>query len=175
MTRTVLANVRSRWTSLVSKLRNRTFRHAYFEKSAKAYLANQIRALRGELSQAEFGKLIGSPQSVVSRLEDESYGKLNTQTLVDIAKRLDVAVVVKFVDYPTFLNEIADVSTAALVPAAYSDSQLNALAVPSARTIVTSSAAMIDMKTNYGLVQTSGTIHWSANAINDVQSLIEAQ
>ena len=74
----------------------------------KASLADQIRDLRGNRSQKEFGALIGKPQSVVSRLEKEDYGKVTLQTLIDIATRLDIGLVVQFVDFSAFLRTADD-------------------------------------------------------------------
>lgn len=89
----------------------------------RGFLADQIRALRGTMSQAEFGRRIGKPQSVVSRLENEDYGKLGLQTLIDVATRLDVAVVVRFVDYPDFLRMTSDFSNEAVAPRPYPDTR----------------------------------------------------
>ena len=76
----------------------------------KTFLAGQIRSLRGDMSQGEFGRLIGKPQSVVSRLEDPTYGKVTLQTLLDIAAKLDIALIVSFTNYRKYhriINEIA--------------------------------------------------------------------
>lgn len=94
----------------------------------RAYLADQIRALRGNRSQREFGRLIGKPQSVVSRLENEDYGKLTLQTLLDIAENLDIALVVRFADFPTFLRTVAETSPDVMAPAAYSDGSAEGIA-----------------------------------------------
>lgn len=87
--------------------------------SLREFLADQIRALRGDLSQKAFGKLIGKPQRVVSRLENEDYGKVTLQTLIDIAEKLDIALVVRFTDFPTFLRSTTDVSETAFAPRAF--------------------------------------------------------
>jgi transcriptional regulator with XRE-family HTH domain len=87
--------------------------------SLRAFLADQIRALRGDLSQRAFGALIGKPQSVVSRLESEDYGKVSLQTLIDIAEQLDIALLVRFTDFPTFLRATADQSETAIAPSAF--------------------------------------------------------
>ena len=130
MSRLELGYVGSKWTKLIPKFRNDRFRHAYFEKSLKAYIANQIRALRGDETQSEFGKRLGITQSVVSRLEDEGYGKLNAQTLIDIAKKLNLGLVIKFVDFRTFLEATDDISPTALKPDAFSERQLDQLSSP---------------------------------------------
>jgi transcriptional regulator with XRE-family HTH domain len=101
---------------LARELGNRGFRHAYMARQIKAFLAQQIRALRGDLSQNDFGVLIGKPQSVVSRLEKQADRHISIQTLIDIAERLDIAVVIRFVDFLTFLRSTHDYSDAALKP-----------------------------------------------------------
>ena len=102
---------------------DRGFRASYMAHSLRAYLADQIRALRGDMSQKAFGALIGKPQSVVSRLEDEDYGKVTLQTLLDIAAKLDIALVVQFTDFPTFETATADFSERAVAPRSYHDAQ----------------------------------------------------
>ncbi len=105
-----------RLARLGRELDDRAFRASYMEHHLKAFLADQIRGLRGDMSQAAFGRLIGKPQSVVSRLENEEYGRVTLQTLLDIATRLDIAFVGRFVDFPTFLQATMDFSEAAVAP-----------------------------------------------------------
>ena len=76
--------------------------------------------MRGDRSQRAFGELIGKPQSVVSRLENEEYGKLTLQTLLDIAEKLDIALEVRFVDYPAFNRGIRGESRN-MAPAGYDE------------------------------------------------------
>jgi hypothetical protein len=118
--RTVIS---SRSAALSPALDNPEFRAAYMTQHLRGFLADQIRSLRGTMSQAAFGRLIGKPQSVVSRLEDEDYGKLGLQTLLDIATRLDIAVVVRFVDYPNFLRMTSDFSDDAAAPRSYPETR----------------------------------------------------
>ena len=110
-----------RWAT--HRLDNQEFRTSYMAHGLRAYLADQIRALRGNRSQREFGRLIGKPQSVVSRLENEDYGKLTLQTLLDIAEKLDIALIVRFADFPTFLRTIADAAPESMAPAGYEDNE----------------------------------------------------
>jgi transcriptional regulator with XRE-family HTH domain len=110
---------RNRGERLAKSFQKKKFRQTYFARQLKVFLAAQIRALRGERTQGEFGELIGKPQSVVSRLERESYGKVNLQTLIDIATRLDIALVIRFVRFDTFLEWTKDYSSEALAPASY--------------------------------------------------------
>jgi len=112
---------------LAGELGHPAARHVYLSRHLKAFLANQIRSLRGDLSQKEFGKLLGKPQSVVSRLEDENYGKVSLQTLLDIAIKRDIALLIRFVDYPTFLKSTEDHSSRALSPEPYRQDAVDAL------------------------------------------------
>ena len=93
---------------LASKLQDKAYRDAYVGARARRFLAHQMRALRGDLSQAEFGRLIGKPQSVVSRWEDPTYGKMTLASLLDVAARLDRALVVQFMDWPAFVTIAED-------------------------------------------------------------------
>ncbi len=85
----------------------------------RTLLADQIRALRGTLSQAQFGRLLVKPQSVVSRLESREFGKLTLQTLLEIAAKKEVTLIVHFVSHGTFLRMTQDFSEAAYRPLSY--------------------------------------------------------
>jgi hypothetical protein len=101
------------------------FRASYMAHSLRGFLADQIRALRGDMSQKAFGELIGKPQSVVSRLENEDYGKVSLQTMIDIAEKLDIALLVRFTDFPTFLRATADFSETAFAPRPFTKDAFN--------------------------------------------------
>ena len=115
---------------LARKFAKRKYRDAYMAQHLRSFLADQIRAIRGERSQKEFGRLIEKPQNVVSRIEDENYGKLSLQTLIGIANKLDVALIVQFVDYPTFLEFGGNPSARNLTPAPYNNKQMEEFIAP---------------------------------------------
>jgi transcriptional regulator with XRE-family HTH domain len=79
----------------------RTVYGFYVEGHVKGGIAYQIQALREKsgLNQKDFGNQIGKPQSVVSRLESTEYGSVSVETLLDVAKALDVALQVRFSNY----------------------------------------------------------------------------
>jgi hypothetical protein len=116
-----------RLISLAGSFDDPDFRGSYMAHHLRSFLADQIRGLRGDLSQKDFGQLIRKPQSVVSRLENEGYESVSLQTLIDIAIKLNIAFVGRFVDFPTFLRMTADFSESAAVPATYSASALSAM------------------------------------------------
>ena len=108
-----------RLARLVPKLADKAYRNSYVVHHTRQFLARQMRALRGDKSQKDFGELLGKTQSVVSRLEDPNYGKWALQTLFDVAASLDRAVIVRIVDYPTFLRFTSNLTDAAVCPEAY--------------------------------------------------------
>ena len=116
-----------RMARLRERFRDGRRRHLYVSAHNSRFLAQQIRSLRGDMSQADFGELIGKPQSVVSRLEDPSYGKFTLQTLHEVAEKLDRAVIARIVDFKTFIRLTEDMSEAALCPKAYTDDDLDSL------------------------------------------------
>jgi hypothetical protein len=108
-----------RENSLAEKFRNKAYRDAYVASHTRRFLARQMRKFRGEKSQAEFGEMIDKRQTVVSRLEDANYGKWTLQTLFEVASKLDIAVIVRFVDFSTFLKLTSDMSDEVSRPPAY--------------------------------------------------------
>jgi hypothetical protein len=108
-----------RLSSLAEKFRDKRYRDGYIAAHSRGVLARQMRNFRGELSQAEFGALIDKRQTVVSRLESSAYGGWSLRTMLDIARKQNVAILVRFVDFPTFLKYSGDMSESALRPAPY--------------------------------------------------------
>jgi|GEM_PF-5728675 len=88
---------------LVPQLANPEFRESFLESSITMSVCNQIRAMRGDKSQKEFSEFINKPQSVVSRLESPDAPK-SLKSMLDIAHAHKVALLVKFVDYPTYFR-----------------------------------------------------------------------
>jgi hypothetical protein len=116
--------------SLIEKFQNRRYRNSYVASHTRRFLARQMRKFRGDKSQTEFGDSIGKQQTVVSRLEDSAYGKWTLQTLFDVAAKLDVAVIVRFVDHATFLRFTENMSDEATVPSAYNQATLDEMLKP---------------------------------------------
>ncbi len=113
---------------LAKQLHDDGFRNSYLSRQLKAFLAAQIRALRGEKTQTAFGKDLGKPQSVVSRLENERLSGLHVQTLIDIAQKLKIGVIIRFVEFTEFLRYTEDYSDQALAPAPYDQGKVDGLA-----------------------------------------------
>lgn len=89
---------------LAEKLKDKEYRDAYMAAHVRMGIGYQIRQIRGSESQAAFAARVGKNQSVISRLENADYGRYTVKTLLEIAQALDIGLVVRFVDYPTFLK-----------------------------------------------------------------------
>lgn len=88
------------------KFQSKGYRQTHMETHLKEFLAAQIKSMRTErgLSQCAFSKLLGTSQTVVSRLENPEYGKFTLATLIGIANKLNIALSVTFMSYPAFLK-----------------------------------------------------------------------
>ena len=113
--------------------KNKKLRDSYISGRVRTYIALQIRELRErlKLSQAQFAKKIGKPQSVVSRLEDTDYGRVTLKTLLDIAETLNISVVVKFASFDEFLRQHGNVSPSALAVETYDETVFRFTSKPS--------------------------------------------
>jgi transcriptional regulator with XRE-family HTH domain len=99
--------MRGHWPSDIwKKLREVRYRHGYAAAQLKRSVPLQIRALRQQrrLSQAGLAKLCGLKQGVISRAENPEYGNLSFNTVLKIAKGLDVAFVGRFVSFGSLLE-----------------------------------------------------------------------
>jgi hypothetical protein len=108
---------------LIERLKRPGYRAGYVAEHVRRGIAYQIRALRDQRqwNQGTFSKQLGKPQSVVSRLEDPSYGKVTLQTLLEVAKTFDVALQVRFVPFSEFLLQTRDVTSASMKVDSFSD------------------------------------------------------
>lgn len=106
-------------------LSSKDFRDEFMSAMVRGTICYQLQALREQrsMTQAEFAAAIGKSQTVVSRLESVERSRATVQTLLDIANALDIALQVRFVDFPTFLDSNRDVSPRALEVDSYDASQ----------------------------------------------------
>jgi len=112
---------------LRDRFRNKQYRDGYVAAQARRVLAEQMRNFRGDISQAEFAAKIGKQKTMVARLENPAYGGWTIRTALEVAQNLDVAVFVRFVDFPTFLGYTNDLSDSAVCPEAYNPDAIDQL------------------------------------------------
>jgi len=102
-----------RFTGLISRFKlwtklgtSKRARERFVESHLNRSLAYQIRALRGDLTQAEFAEKIGTKyaNNVSARLENPQYGKHQIRILKKIASGCDVALVVWFVPFSRMVD-----------------------------------------------------------------------
>jgi hypothetical protein len=104
---------------LASKIKDERYRNGYVEAHNRRTLVQQMREFRGSESQTEFGRRLGISQQVVSRLEDPNYRGWSASTFFSIARKLGVAAIMRFVDFPTFIKYSNDLSEEAMHPRPY--------------------------------------------------------
>ncbi|MDX2205660.1 MAG: helix-turn-helix transcriptional regulator [Hyphomicrobiaceae bacterium] len=115
---------------LVEKLSKPEYRHAYVSEHVRRGIAHQVRAMREQPSrgwnQGELSRRLDKPQSTVSRIEDPGYGKVTVQTLLELAAAFDVALSIRFVDFPTFVSATRALTDASMQVDGFDVSQFKA-------------------------------------------------
>ena len=108
---------------------DREMRDAFLGSQTRTKIANQIRAIRNQRgwSQGEFARILGKPQSNVSRLESRDYGNFTLTTLLDLASAFESGLIVEFAPYEDFLCRTHDLSPKALQVSAFSQDALRSL------------------------------------------------
>jgi hypothetical protein len=114
-----------RLMSLAEKFHDKRYRDGYVAAHTRGVLARQMRNFRGDLSQADYATKIGKQKTVIGRLENPAYGGWSLRTMREIAQKENVAVLVRFVDFPTFLGFTDDMSEESLHPRAYDQSEVD--------------------------------------------------
>lgn len=98
--------------SFLQELMNAERRNAFVTDHIRVRLALLIRRLREDRgwSQAELGRRMGKPQSVVSRLEDPGYGKVTLQTLFEVAAVFELPLYIDMPEWDDWFRFTSDLS-----------------------------------------------------------------
>src|SRR6202035_1803852 len=98
-------------------------RHDYAEIFLNSSIAIQIKTLRVQRgwSQEDLAKACGMMQQRICTLEQANYRGRSLKTLLRLAKAFDLALVVKFESFGTFLREVISVEQPALERLSFAD------------------------------------------------------
>ena len=124
-----------RFPRLAEKFHDKRYRDGYVAAHTRGVLARQMRNFRGQMSQSDFATKIGKQKTVVGRLENPAYGGWSLRTMLEFARKQDVAILVRFVDFPTFLGFTDDMSDESLHPPAYDQDEIDRFAAYQSRQI----------------------------------------
>ncbi len=102
----------------IERIKDKRRRNRFLENLIRLGLRHQLRALRSEnnnMTQGELAKLVGTTQSVISRLENDP-SRVSLPTLLSIADALDVGVIVRFESIDKIINWYEDLTRSKIVP-----------------------------------------------------------
>lgn len=105
----------SRNSTLTKRFKDKQYRDGFVAAHTRNVLAGQIRNLRGNMSQEEFGAKIGKKKTMVARLENPAYAGISLRTMLIVARSLDIAVFVRFVTPEAFIELSGDLSDEAMM------------------------------------------------------------
>lgn len=97
-------------TDFGQKLKNKKYRHRFFETRTKSEIPLLIRGFRENrnLSQAKLAKLCSMKQSAISRIENTSNSSWNLTTLWRIAEALDLRLKIELVPMEEEIKKYQD-------------------------------------------------------------------
>src|SRR5258706_7584715 len=109
--------------SLRGEFQDPEARHDYADIFLNSSIALQIKALRLQRgwSQEMLAERAGMKQSRISAMEQATYTGWSITTLRRLAKAFDLALMVRFESFGTFLNDVASVSRNALERPSFCD------------------------------------------------------
>jgi transcriptional regulator with XRE-family HTH domain len=113
----------------IEKVSDKEYRDTYAADQLRLRLAMMIRTLRDQrgLTQADLGKIIDKPQSVISRIEDPDYGKVSLQTILDVAAGFDLPVYIDMPEWDDWFRLMQDFSESGLKRDGFDPDQLRAI------------------------------------------------
>jgi transcriptional regulator with XRE-family HTH domain len=99
--------------TLLHELEDDERRDSFVADHVRVRLALLIRSLREQngWSQADLGRRLGKPQSVISRLENPDYGRVSLQTLFEVATAFKLPVYIDLPNWDEWFRLMEDISS----------------------------------------------------------------
>lgn len=153
----------------VRLLLDRELRNKYVSDQIKIGLRNQLRSLRHErkLTQIELAELIGTKQSVISRIERDPV-RVGLPVFMDIAEKLDVAFVARFESIDTVVEWYDNPSVKKMTPRKSEE-----VLKDRARELLTTSESSSDLHISTILLDTP--LRWNNVFVIDPKTLASAK
>jgi transcriptional regulator with XRE-family HTH domain len=94
-------------SDLISKLKDKSYRHRFFRARAEDEIASQLQEFRKNraLTQGELARLCGMKQTAIAGIERSTRASGNFTALWRIARALDLRVRIVIDDMQTVVNE----------------------------------------------------------------------
>jgi len=142
--------------TILRELEKDDFRASFVADHVRTRLALLIRTLREQRgwSQAELGRRLGKPQSVISRLEDPDYGKVTAQTLFEVASAFGLPLYIDMPDWADWFCLMSDMSSQNLRRGPFDSTQLEVLRFQSFEASPTNNLASVGLPQNRALMFT---------------------
>jgi transcriptional regulator with XRE-family HTH domain len=84
--------------------KSKEYKERFGSGHTRRALAAHLRNLRGEMTQQKFAEKLRMRQTMISRMEDPNYGKMTVKTLLNIADKLGLMLVIQLVDEETYID-----------------------------------------------------------------------
>ena len=111
---------------LIKRFKDREYRHSYAESFVDSYLATQLKALREQrgLTQQQLAELANVKQSQICRWESANNTSWQIRSLKNLARAMDLVLVVKFQSFSEMVPDIESFGRQALQRHSYANDPL---------------------------------------------------
>lgn len=117
----------NRYDQMWESLQDPEYRKQLIDEHINVGIAFQINGIRQrqKLTQKDLAQLLGDikKQPLISSWENPNYGRYTLNTLKDLAKALDVGLLVRFVPFSKMIDWTVNLTEEAIAPASFTEEQ----------------------------------------------------